>query len=99
MSVGTITKVDALLSLCPGAKWTLRGEELEWLDTAQTQPTEAQIQSEITRLQSVYEDNEYQRLRAAEYPPMAEQLDMIFHNGIDAWKEQIQAVKDKYPKG
>jgi hypothetical protein len=99
MSVGTITKVDALLSLCPGAKWTLRGEELEWLDTAQTQPTEAQIQSEITRLQAVYEYNEYQRLRAVEYPPMAEQLDMIFHNGIDAWKEQIQAVKDKYPKG
>ena len=37
--------------------------------------------------------------RQREYPPMTEQLDMIFHNGIDAWKEQIQAVKDKYPKG
>ena len=41
----------------------------------------------------------YKEKRQREYPPMAEQLDMIFHNGIDAWKEQIQAVKDKYPKG
>lgn len=32
------------------------------------------------------------------YPPVSEQLDTIFHNGIDAWKAQIQAVKDKYPK-
>ena len=36
------------------------------------------------------------RLRA--YPPMSEQLDTIFHKGIDVWKAQIQAVKDKYPK-
>ena len=41
----------------------------------------------------------YKEKRQREYPPMAEQLDMIFHNGIDVWKEQIQAVKDKYPKG
>jgi hypothetical protein len=30
---------------------------------------------------------------------MAEQLDKIFHDGIDEWKKEIQAVKDKYPKG
>jgi predicted lipoprotein len=92
----------AILSLRPGAQWMLRDEHyagLEWIDTEQTKPTEAELEVEIARLQSVYEANEYQRLRAAEYPPMAEQLDMIFHNGIDAWKEQIQAVKDKYPKG
>jgi predicted lipoprotein len=92
----------AILSLRPGAQWMLRDEHyagLEWIDTEQTKPTEAELEVEIARLQSVYEANEYQRLRAAEYPPMTEQLDMIFHNGIDAWKEQIQAVKDKYPKG
>lgn len=37
--------------------------------------------------------------RAAEYPSFADQFDKIFHEGIDAWKAEIQAVKDKYPKG
>ena len=42
--------------------------------------------------------NEYKSKRAAEYPSIADQLDKIFHDGIDEWKETIQAVKDKYPK-
>ena len=40
----------------------------------------------------------YADLRAQAYPPIAEQLDDIFHNGLDGWKATIQAVKDKYPK-
>ena len=36
--------------------------------------------------------------RQNSYPSIQEQLDDIFHNGIDGWKETIQAVKDKYPK-
>jgi len=42
--------------------------------------------------------NAYKDKRAAEYPSIADQLDKIFHDGIDEWKETIQAVKDKYPK-
>jgi hypothetical protein len=41
----------------------------------------------------------YKTLRAAEYPAITDQLDTIFHDGLDAWKAQIQAVKTKYPKG
>lgn len=41
----------------------------------------------------------YKFLRAAEYPSYADQFDTIFHEGLDSWKAQIQAVKDKYPKG
>ena len=41
----------------------------------------------------------YKTQRAEEYPSYADQFDTIFHDGIDAWKAQIQAVKDKYPKG
>jgi hypothetical protein len=37
--------------------------------------------------------------RAAEYPSIPDQLDLIFHGGIDAWRSTVQAVKDKYPKG
>lgn len=40
----------------------------------------------------------YKYQRVKEYPSIADQLDTIFHDGLDAWKEKIQAVKDKYPK-
>jgi uncharacterized protein involved in tellurium resistance len=42
--------------------------------------------------------NGYKRNRANEYPSWQDQLDDIFHNGIDAWKATIQVTKDKYPK-
>ena len=41
----------------------------------------------------------YARNRAAEYPSIEDQLDEIYHNGIDAWKAKIKETKDKYPKG
>jgi hypothetical protein len=43
--------------------------------------------------------NAYKAQRAAEYPPITDQLDLLYHGGMDAWKTAIQAVKDKYPKG
>ena len=43
--------------------------------------------------------NAYQQKRLVEYPTWNEQLDNIYHNGIDAWKADIKAIKDKYPKG
>tara|TARA_R110002020_G_scaffold355527_1_gene568201 strand:+ start:326 stop:604 length:279 start_codon:yes stop_codon:yes gene_type:complete len=36
--------------------------------------------------------------RRSEYPSIVDQLDNIYHNGIDEWKKTIKAVKDKYPK-
>ena len=44
-------------------------------------------------------ENEYKEKRRAEYPSIEDQLDDIYQNGIDKWKETIKAVKDKYPKG
>ena len=43
--------------------------------------------------------NAYKEQRAIAYPSIADQLDQIYHEGIDAWKATIQAVKAKYPKG
>ena len=40
----------------------------------------------------------YTEARAAEYPPIVDQLDKIYHSGVDAWKADIKAIKDKYPK-
>ena len=95
-----IKKSDALQSLRPGAEWVLRGDELEWLDTKQTQPTEAEIQAEITRLQADYEAKEYQRSRAAEYPAIGDQLDALWKGGdaAQAMLEQVMAVKSRHPK-
>jgi len=41
----------------------------------------------------------YSELRARAYPPIVDQLDTIFHGGLDAWKAEIQYIKNKYPKG
>ncbi len=56
-------------------------------------------ESEIIQLQEEYDAQEYARNRATEYPAIAEQLDEIYHNGIDSWKAVIKVTKDKYPKG
>jgi hypothetical protein len=94
-----ITTVDALQSLKPKAEWVLRGDVLEWLDSKQTEPTQSEIDAEITRLQAVYDSQAYARSRAVEYPTIADQLDDIYHNGVDGWKATIKVTKDKYPKG
>jgi len=91
-------KTKALLSLRPGSEWVLCNDEINWLDQNQTQPTEAEITAEVARLQAEYESKEYQRQRAAEYPSYADQFDLLYHGGYDAWKAAIDAVKTKYPK-
>ena len=40
----------------------------------------------------------YTQKRADEYPSFADQFDLLYHGGMDAWKAAIQTVKDKYPK-
>ena len=55
-------------------------------------PTEEEVNAKIAELQ-------LQENRASDYPSIADQLDDIFHNGLDAWKATIQETKDKYPKG
>ena len=96
-----MNKVNAIQSLRPKAQWVLRGDDLEWLDTEQTQPTEAEIQAEIIRLQAEYDAQAYARSRAPEYPPIGDQLDALFKAGVFPadMAAAIQAVKDKYPKG
>ena len=96
------TIVDALQSLRPDGGWSLKGNTYEGLwwseDNDLPAPTEEEIELEIQRLQKEYDDLEYQRLRKAEYPPIEDQLDMIYHQGIEGWKIEIDKVKNKYPK-
>ena len=91
-------KGNALQSLRPGAQWVLRGDDLEWLDQNQTQPTDAEIAAEITRLEADHAAKQYQRDRAAAYPSFADQFDLLYHGGYDAWKAAIDQVKQEHPK-
>ena len=51
-----------------------------------------------TKVNNHITSNEYKEKRQAEYPSIVDQLDDIYHNGVDGWKTTIKAVKDKYPK-
>ena len=95
-------KIIAIKNLRPNAVFSFHGDDLEWLDTNQTQPTEAEIQAEIARLQTDYDSKQYQRNRAVEYPDFRDYLDGIVKGDqaqIDAYIAACQAVKAKYPKG
>jgi hypothetical protein len=96
-----IPTIEALQSLRPKAEWVLRGEELEWHDTVQTQPSDAEIQAEITRLQTEYDNNLFQRQRASAYPSLQDQADMQYWdsvNGTTTWLDAINEIKTRYPK-
>jgi len=69
----------------------------QWLSD-QPQPTEAEIEAADVEYQAQWQAKQYQRDRAVAYPPIADQLDQIYHEGIDAWKTTIAAVKAEYPK-
>ena len=94
--------ITAIQSLAPDQKWFCKNEQydsIEWDSSNKiSKPTLDEINAEITRLNSEYTNNKYQRDRAAEYPSVVDQLDDIYHNGIDGWKATIKATKDKYPK-
>ena len=95
----SIKNIDAILSLAPNSRFFYKDNVItEWHDTEVTKPTQAEIDAEIIRLQAAYDAKAYSRNRAAEYPSIADQLDDIYHNGIDAWKATIKTTKDKYPK-
>ena len=92
---------EALSSLRPLSQYAVGSDgSINWIDTVQTQPTQLEIDTEIIRLASVYNAQEYARKRAAEYPPIGDQLDALWKGG-DAAAEmltKVQAVKTKYPK-
>jgi len=65
-----------------------------------SKPTEADCTNGLKALQDAWdlENDSYKSKRRAEYPSVVDQLDDLYHNGIDGWKTTIKAVKDKYSK-
>ena len=98
--VDVITKVNAIHSLKPKAIWVLRGDTLEWADEEQTEPTTAEINAEVIRLQAEYDSQEYARKRKAEYDQL-NQFEMKFDDDRDStttWVDKINEIKGRHPK-
>ena len=63
-------------------------------------PTEKECTDGLAAMQAAWdlENNSYKSKRREEYPSWVDQMDKIYHSGIDAWKADIKTIKDKYPK-
>ena len=68
------------------------------LETKHATQKKAIEDAEVKAISDAEASMTYAEKRAGEYPSIADQLDDIYHNGIDGWKSTIKAVKDKYPK-
>ena len=85
-----INKHDAIFATYPQVT-VIRG------DVAYDQ-NENNVEYDEATVQAYIDANAYKELRRTEYPSIADQLDTLYHSGLDAWKAQIKTVKDKYPK-
>ena len=86
----TFDKADAIASLCSGVSFVVRdGEISEWHSEDVSQPTDAEIEAEVARLQAEYDAQQYARSRASEYPSIGDQLDALWKGGDDAAGEEV----------
>jgi hypothetical protein len=96
-----ITKADALQTLRPGAQWVLRGDDLEWMDTEQTQPTDAEIATEVARLTALEPARIADANRRAAYTAEADPLFFKAQRGevpIATWQAKVAEIKARFPK-
>jgi hypothetical protein len=92
--------ISAILAINPDARAIVNAEDINqitWKDGT-TPISKSDIQAKQAELKTAYDAKQYQRDRAIAYPIIEDQLDDIYHNGIDGWKSTIKKVKDKYPK-
>ena len=96
-----ILKIDAVLSLVPNAKCVMKGGVITVWNSEETQPTDAEITAEQTRLQAEYDALSWKRNRQSEYPSVLDCIHALLDGGDTLTDLQAarQAVKDKYPKG
>ena len=79
----------------------LSGDTIRWDSPDIDQPSDAEIDAEIVRLDAEYASQQYARNRAAAYPSIGDQLDMIYWDSVNnttTWKDAIAAVKAAHPK-
>jgi len=94
------TIADALVKINPEIKFTYRAEDYNRLKilSDHSKPTKAEIDSEIVKIQAQFDSEHYKLQRQAEYPSWQEQMDLLYHGGVDALKAELKKTKDKFPK-
>lgn len=96
-----IDKAKAIQSLRSGAQWVLRGDDLEWLDTNQTQPTEAEITAEVARLTALEPARIATENRRSAYITEADPLFFKAQRGeatMEEWQAKVAEIKTRFPK-
>ena len=96
-----IDKAKAIQSLRSGAQWVLRGDDLEWLDTNQTQPTEAEITAEVARLTALEPARIATESRRSAYIAEADALFFKAQRGeatVEEWQAKVAEIKARFPK-
>jgi hypothetical protein len=91
----------ALNNLRPNSDWVLRGDDLEWLDQNQTQPTDAEIQAEVARLTALEPARIATENRRAAYIAEADPLFFKAQRGeatMEEWQAKIADIKARFPK-
>tara|TARA_B100000073_G_C23305374_1_gene400400 strand:+ start:186 stop:482 length:297 start_codon:yes stop_codon:yes gene_type:complete len=94
--------ISAIRALKSDAQVSVNAEDINqitWHDGNPSNITKQQILDKQAELKIIFDNNKYQRDREVAYPSIKDQLDDLYHNGIDGWKTTIKAIKDKYPKG
>ena len=88
--------VKAILEINPDAEVIVKGDDVDSCNIQWVNGTAEISKSDIKAKMNAIA---YKSKRQAEYPSIVDQLDDLYHNGIDGWKTTIKAIKDKYPKG
>ena len=94
--------VQALIKLKPNSSFVWKDEEdfstLVYRTEESDVPTFDEIKAQAVKDETEYTNNKYQRDRAADYPTWQEQMDLLYHGGVDALKAELKKTKDKFPK-
>ena len=90
-----ITKHTAIYRLYPNVTSIIEESEDSFKSTDKDGKA---VAIDIDAVNAEFAKLEYVNKRQEEYPSVVDQLDDIYHNGIDGWKATIKATKDKYPK-
>lgn len=100
MEKQTATMGDAIVEINPDIKFTYLGEDYDTLQILSDHeiPTKEDIESAKVKAQKKIDDTYYQIQRSESYPSWQEQMDLLYHGGVDALKAELKKTKDKFPK-
>jgi hypothetical protein len=92
--------ISAIIAINPDAQVSVNAEDYDQIIWHGDTPviSKADIVAKQAELKADYDAKEYQRNRRAAYPTWEQQMDILYHSGVDGLKTELKKTKDKYPK-